>query len=58
MFSPFYTSKEGGTGLGLAITKKVVEAHRGTIEVLSEPGRGAEFVVTFPKESGREGGAS
>jgi signal transduction histidine kinase len=49
IFSPFYTSKESGTGLGLAISKKVVDAHGGSIEVDSGPGRGTEFVVTFPK---------
>ena len=56
MFSPFYTSKVNGTGLGLAICKKLVDAHAGSIEVASEPGEGAEFIVTFPKtrESVRE----
>ena len=49
IFSPFHTSKSEGTGLGLAITRKLVEAHDGTIEVQSEPGGGCEFVVTFPK---------
>ena len=49
MFSPFYTSKASGTGLGLPICKKLVEAHGGTIEVKSEPGSGAEFVLSFPK---------
>jgi signal transduction histidine kinase len=49
IFSPFYTSKESGTGLGLAISKKVVDAHGGSIEVDSGPGRGTEFVLTFPK---------
>ena len=51
MFSPFYTSKPNGTGLGLAISKKLVEAHRGTLEVGSQPGAGAEFVVTLPKQA-------
>ena len=49
MFNPFYTSKANGTGLGLAICKKLVDAHGGTIEVSSEPGAGAEFLLTFPK---------
>jgi len=38
----------GGLGLGLWISKKIVEAHRGTIQVESEPGRGATFIVTLP----------
>src|SRR5436190_8145805 len=38
-----------GTGLGLAIAKHLVLLHRGNIEVESEPGKGATFVVTLPK---------
>jgi signal transduction histidine kinase len=52
IFSPFHTSKSHGTGLGLAITRKLVEAHDGTIEVHSESGEGTEFVVTFPRDAG------
>jgi len=58
MFSPFYTSKVNGTGLGLAICKKLVDAHSGSIEVTSEPGEGAEFIVTFPKLRDREQGVT
>ncbi len=50
IFNPFYTSKEHGTGLGLPITKKLVEAHGGSIEVSSVRGGGAEFLLTFPKD--------
>ena len=50
MFSPFYTSKANGTGLGLAISRKLIEAHRGTLEARSQPGAGAEFIVTLPKQ--------
>jgi signal transduction histidine kinase len=52
---PFFTTKDNGTGLGLNIAKRIVEEHRGTIRVESEPGRGATFIVTLPfKESSDE----
>jgi signal transduction histidine kinase len=51
LFDAFYTSKAAGTGLGLAITRKLVEAHGGAIELVSKPGRGAEFLVTLPRRT-------
>ena len=48
IFNPFFTTKDHGTGLGMAISKKIVEAHTGTIELESAVGRGTEFQITLP----------
>jgi two-component system sensor histidine kinase HydH len=48
LFSPFFTTKKNGTGLGLAITYRIIENHRGSIDVASEPGKGTTFTVRIP----------
>jgi PAS domain S-box-containing protein len=48
IFDPFYTTKATGTGLGLAVSYGIVQDHKGSVEVQSQPGRGTTFVLTFP----------
>jgi signal transduction histidine kinase len=48
IFTPFFTKKARGIGLGLAVTKRVVEAHGGTIVVQSKPAAGTSFTLTLP----------
>jgi two-component system sensor histidine kinase HydH len=47
-FRPFYSNRSGGTGLGLPTTRKIIEAHGGTLEAQSEVGRGSKFTIRLP----------
>lgn len=37
-----------GSGIGLSLVKALVEAHKGTIQVISEPDKGSEFIIELP----------
>jgi len=48
LFTPYFTTKSGGTGLGLPTTRRIIEAHGGRLDVVTERGRGTDFVVVLP----------
>ena len=48
VFDAFYSTRPGGSGLGLPTTRKIVEAHEGSIQVQSEPGKGSQFILSLP----------
>jgi two-component system phosphate regulon sensor histidine kinase PhoR len=57
IFEPFFQAKKTnasnmkkGFGLGLAICRKIITAHKGTIKVRSELGKGTEFIIALPKK--------
>jgi hypothetical protein len=48
VFDPFFTTKTKGTGLGLAITKRIIEAHHGTIQIERSELGGAKMTLHLP----------
>jgi signal transduction histidine kinase len=50
LFTPFFTTKTDGAGIGLAISRRIIEAHGGTIRYTTTPGAGTVFTVTVPRE--------
>jgi signal transduction histidine kinase len=48
VFDPFFTTKKEGTGLGLAIVKKIVEAHKGSMEIIDNSPKGIIFRIVLP----------
>lgn len=59
LFDPFFTTRkeQGGTGLGLTISNSLIQRMGGYIDVQSEPGAGARFVVHLPRDEGPAVGA-
>ncbi|MCK5837185.1 MAG: histidine kinase, partial [Desulfobacula sp.] len=48
VFNPFFTTKDEGTGLGMSIAFNIINEHGGWLDVTSEQGRGASFIITLP----------
>jgi signal transduction histidine kinase len=48
IFDPFFTQRENGTGLGLSIVHRIVETHKGSIDVESELKKGTTFRISLP----------
>lgn len=49
IFDPYFTTRSGGTGLGLPMTRRIIESLGGRVEVLSEPGKGSDFIIALPR---------
>lgn len=54
LFDPGYTTKGVGVGLGLGlyISYNIIQNHKGSIAINSEPGKGAEFIIRIPMDNG------
>jgi signal transduction histidine kinase len=50
IFKPFNTSKSSGTGLGLYVVEQLTKRCQGTIQVMSEEGKGCTFTLRFPNK--------
>lgn len=50
VFQPFFSTKEEGTGLGLSIATRIIEDHKGSLQLRSRRGKGATFTITLPSK--------
>ncbi len=48
VFQPFFSTKEEGTGLGLSIAARIIQDHKGCLNLRSREGKGATFIITLP----------
>ncbi len=53
VFQPFFSTKEEGTGLGLSIAARIIEDHRGCLNLRSREGKGTTFTITLPCKEDR-----
>ena len=57
VFEIWYSRKRKGTGLGLPTARRIAEEHAGTLEFVSEPGKGSDFVLRLPLAGPPDAGA-
>jgi two-component system NtrC family sensor kinase len=50
LFQPFFTTRAKGIGLGLAVSKKIIDQHKGKIQINSDLGKGTTFTISLPTE--------
>lgn len=48
IFEPFFTTKPTGTGLGMSIAKRVIEMHKGSVQITSKIGEGSQINIELP----------
>jgi len=51
VFEPFQSGFSEGTGLGLALVYQIIRGHQGSIEVESQPEKGARFLIDLPRQA-------
>jgi signal transduction histidine kinase len=54
IFDPYFSTKSDGSGLGLATAHRIIQEHGGEMTVESEPGKGTDFTITLPGQTGAE----
>ena len=54
VFQPFFSTKEEGTGLGLAIAARIINEHKGRLDLRSREGKGTTFIIHLPLKEQHE----
>ncbi len=51
IFELYFTTRPEGNGVGLCVAQKIIEQHRGIVELNSVPGKGTEFIIILPADN-------
>jgi len=54
LFTPYFSTKGNGTGLGLAHSRKILQAHGGTVALLESSGQGSTFALVLPRPGAKK----